>query len=149
MSQGTFKKVGQSGQRLYGPRAMLVCGFSSAEQEAFMELTESLALVESSVVFVTADDGSELLGDLLNRPDQSGRNAEAGLSRAVILSGITENELQLMLSTYRQAGLPRPLWATLTPVSEKWTLSRCLQSLSRSGSPWRKEAHKLILSGFQ
>jgi hypothetical protein len=49
---------------------------------------------------------------------------------AIIMAGITENELHLLMSSYRSAGLPNPLWATLTPTSEAWTLRQLLTELS-------------------
>lgn len=131
MTQGTFQKVGQTDQRLYGPRAMLVCGFIPAEQDTFMALVSNLELADLPVVFAAAEDDGELLGDLLKRSDQSGREAAAGSARAVILSGITEHELHATLAAYRQTGLARPLWATLTPVSEAWTLSALLEELEQ------------------
>lgn len=139
MTQGTFQKVGQTEQRMYGPRAMLVCGFAPAEQGAFMKLIGSLAFADLPVIFAAAADDGELLGDLLKRPDQSGRDAAAGPARAVIMSGITENELHQMLNAYRQTGLPRPLWATLTPVSETWTLSALLAELEQERRAMEQE----------
>ncbi len=131
MNQGTFKKVGQSEQPQYGPRAVLVCGFASNEQEIFLKLLKKIQLTDVPVIFSSTADGEKRLGDLLLQPHQSGREADAGNVRAVILSGISENELHRTLSAYRQVNLPRPLWATLTPTSENWTLSALLQELQQ------------------
>jgi hypothetical protein len=49
---------------------------------------------------------------------------------AIIMSGITENELHQLISSYRKVGMPEPLWATLTPTSEGWTLRQLLTELS-------------------
>jgi hypothetical protein len=129
MSQGTFKKIGESTQPMYGPRSILVCGFPPAERDTIMKLLDSIQLKDLPVIFTTAADSEERLGDLLTRPDQSGRNADSGSVRAIVLSGITENELHRTLSAYREVGLPRPLWASLTPFSETWTVSALLEEL--------------------
>lgn len=129
MSKGTFKKVGSSDQPLYGPRAFLVCGFSPDEQKRIMAFITDLKLTEIAVIFSEKEDGQALVGELFCRPDQSGKNAVAGIDRAIILAGITETELQHILPAYRQCGLPRPLWATLTPVSEQWTLDALIAEL--------------------
>ncbi|MDY6906082.1 MAG: DUF3783 domain-containing protein [Thermodesulfobacteriota bacterium] len=129
MSQGTFKKVGESDQPLYGPRAMLVCGFGPEGQKQIMAFVAGLMLTDISVIFSKKDDGQALMGELFARPDQSGRDAAAGPDRAIILAGVTEAELQHILPAYRQSGLPRPLWATLTPVSETWSLNALIAEL--------------------
>jgi hypothetical protein len=131
MSQGTFTKIEESDQALYGPKAILVCGFSPAEQALVMKMLDTVLLTDVPVTFAAAADGGERLGDLLSRPDQSGRNADSGMARAIILSGVTENQLHRTMAAYRQAGLPRPLWATLTPFSENWTLSVLIAELEQ------------------
>jgi hypothetical protein len=49
---------------------------------------------------------------------------------AIIMAGITENELHQLIASYRRAGLPNPMWATLTPTSENWTLRELLKELA-------------------
>ncbi len=34
------------------------------------------------------------------------------------------------MSTYRRVDLPRPMWATLTPVSKDWTVEKLLAKLA-------------------
>ncbi len=48
----------------------------------------------------------------------------------MIMSGFTEQELHLFMGSYKAAELPRPLWATLTPHSENWSLLQLLTELS-------------------
>jgi len=139
MSQGTFKKVGESTERMYGPRALLVCGFTVDEQQAFMALLSGLRLTDVPVVFAASADGAVPLKDLFLRPDQSGRGEAADFSRAVILSGVAENELHQILAAYRAGGLPRPLWATLTPYSEEWALSQLLEELNAERAAENRE----------
>ena len=131
MSKGTFKKVGESTEPMYGPRAILVCGFTPLEQENVMKLIDNIQLTDVPVIFATAADIDKHLGELLTRPDQSERNSDYDNERAVIMSGITERELQQILSSYKESGLPRPLWASLTPFSENWTLSALLDELKQ------------------
>jgi len=131
MSEGTFKKVGESTEPMYGARAILVCGFTPLEQENVMKLMDNIQLTDVPVIFATAADTDKHLGELLTRPDQSERNSDCDNERAVIMSGITERELQQILSSYKESGLPRPLWASLTPFSENWTLSALLDELKQ------------------
>jgi hypothetical protein len=108
---------------------MLVCGFPPAEQQAVTALLKETRVPHVPVIFAVRSDGTVRLSELLTQPDQSGRDSESGLSRAIVLSGITEDELHRILAAYRQSGLPRPLWATLTPTSETWPLSELLSEL--------------------
>ncbi|MFP4446372.1 MAG: DUF3783 domain-containing protein [Desulfosudaceae bacterium] len=140
MNGGTFQKVGQSEQRLYGPRAMLVCGFALSEQEAFADMLARQGLADVAVIAAAAAEENERLGDLLARPDRSGRGAAPGAARAVIMAGITEQELHQTLSAYRELGLARPLWATLTPHSENWTLAELLAELAEEHRAMEKKS---------
>jgi len=129
MSKGTFKKVGESAEPMYGPRAVLVCGFTPSEQKMMIKLFDTIQLTDVPVIFATDADTEKCLCDLLTLPNQMGRNTDCDIERAVVLSGMTERELQQILSNYKVAGLPRPLWATLTPFSKNWALSTLLEEL--------------------
>ena len=139
MSEGTFKQIGKSDKTLYGPRAALVCGFTATEQKVLMEFMTGIELSDLAVVFATETDGDALLKDLVTRPDQSGLDSDSGLVRAIILSGITETELHRTLSSYRKNDLPSPLWATLTPYSENWSLSALLEELQKEHREMQKK----------
>ena len=142
MGEGTFKQIGKSDKTLYGSRAALVCGFTATEQKALMEFMAGIELTDLAVVFATEADGTALLKDLVTRSDQSGGDSDSGLTRAIILSGITETELHRMLSNYRKNELPSPLWATLTPYSENWSLSALLEELQKEHQEMQKQKNK-------
>jgi hypothetical protein len=46
------------------------------------------------------------------------------------MSGLTENELRRFMNAHREIQLPPPLWASLTPHSEKWTVGGLLDELT-------------------
>jgi len=131
MSQGTFKEIGKSAEKMYGPRAVLVCGFTPFEQETVMNLLDNIDLADVPVIIAATTDTTTRLGDLLIRQDQEGLGAESDMPRAIVMSGITTDELHRIMSAYRSSGLPRPLWATLTPVSENWDLAALLEELNK------------------
>ncbi len=70
-------------------------------------------------------------GELLSLPHESGKGFKSSLGRAMILSGFTQRELHGLMGAFRKAGLPRQLWATLTPTSESWTARELLEELPR------------------
>jgi len=126
----TFSRVTRSAQPLYGPRKLLVCGFTPEGQTFLDGVIESAAVAELPLIYASSADLEESLANLLSRPDNAGRGEASRMPAAVIMAGISENELHQLMSSYRNAGLPSPLWATLTPTSEKWTLRQLLTELS-------------------
>lgn len=133
-----LNKVGTSDQRMFGPRKVIVCGFPASEQPHFLEVLEKGEMLDIPVIFVTGDRAESLMGDIVELPAGTGLDQDSELDRAVILSGISENELQTVLRTYRAQGLPAPLWATLTETSVEWPLSELLRELASEREAFRR-----------
>jgi len=130
MTDGEFQKVSRSDEALYGPRMLLLCGFTADAQSKFITLLGMIGLPELPLVWVTEDQADLSLGELVKLDNGKGAGVSSQLSRAVIMSGITQNELHLIMSGCRQAGMNQALWATLTPTSETWTLQSLLKELA-------------------
>lgn len=126
----TFSRVEPTSQPLYGPRKLLICGFTSAGLAALDDVLAAAAIADLPRVFAGSADLEETLAHLLARPDEAGSGQASPMPAAIIMAGITENELHQLISSYRSAGLPNPMWATLTPTSENWTLRQLLKELS-------------------
>ena len=112
---------------LYGPRGLLLCGFSPKEQKIIIKLISDFSHLP--VIVATAQEQGKTLNQILNLPDGHGRGKPSRMPKAIIMSGITEIELCEVMSTYRKILPKQPLWATLTPTSEKWTLKQLLHEL--------------------
>ena len=125
----TFQKVSRSNQRLYGPRKLLLCGFEADAQPIFMKLLALLKITDLPTVWATEDQVELRLAELLELPDKSGWGISSKLTRAIVMSGVTQNELHLLMSGSKQAGMKQTLWATLTPVTETWALGRLIKEL--------------------
>lgn len=130
MSQGSFEKVEISSKKMYGHRKIAVCGYTASEQRIFMQMLESNKLTLLPLIFAEEADLEKSLGEIMALPDQYGIGKDSHIPRAVILSGITEEELHIIMKAYRGLGLPKLLWAVLTPVSENWTLNELLEELA-------------------
>lgn len=130
MSDGTFEKVGSSEEQMYGPRKILVCGYPASEQEVFLNMLAERKLNDIPVVFVAEDSADKVLAAILELPDGSGAGSDSGLHRAAILSGLTEMELHQVMQGHKTLGLPKQLWAALTPVSEQWTMKTLLDEVA-------------------
>ena len=130
MSDGGFEKVSQSDEPMYGPRKLLICGFSSEIQPHVAKLLEVLKLSDIPRIWVTAEHAGSLISDVLALEDNTGWGVTSELPRSIIMCGLTQNELHLLMSGSREAGMKPPLWATLTPTSESWTIQDLLKELA-------------------
>ncbi|MBN2496231.1 MAG: DUF3783 domain-containing protein [Deltaproteobacteria bacterium] len=130
-------EVDQSRHRLYGPRCLLVCGLEPEDQERMQGMADGLG--DLKVVFAGAGDTERRLGELLDYDDAYGLGQPASLPAAIIMSGLSGEELHLLMATYRKLALPAPLWATLTPTSEKWPLGKLLAELAAEHASFEGE----------
>jgi len=129
MSEGGFEKVSPSDKPMYGPRKLLICGFSAEIQPHVVKLMELIKLSEIPRIWVTEEHADSLISEVLALEDNTGWGATSELPRAIIMCGLTQNELHLLMSGSREAGMQPPLWATLTPTSETWTVQDLLKEL--------------------
>jgi hypothetical protein len=130
MSEAGFEKVSPSDKPMYGPRKLLVCGFPSEAQPKFFKFLEIIGLSDLPKIWVAEAHADSLISEVLALEDDTGRGVSSGLPRAIIMCGLTQNELHLLMSGSRQAGMQPPLWATLTPTSETWTVQDLLKELA-------------------
>ena len=129
MSEGGFEKVSPSDKPMYGPRKLLICGFSADIQPHVVKLMEILKLSEIPRIWVTEEHAGSLISEVLALEDDTGLGVSSDLPRTIIMCGLTQKELHLLMSGSRQAGMKPPLWATLTPTSETWALRDLLKEL--------------------
>jgi len=130
MSEGGFEKVSPSDKPMYGPRRLLICGFPSEAQPKFVKFLEFIGLSDLPKIWVTEAHAGTLISEVLALEDNTGWEVSSALPRAVIMCGLTQNELHLLMSGSRQAGMQPPLWATLTPTSETWKVQDLLKELA-------------------
>lgn len=135
--EGEFAKIDKSDERMYGARRLLVCGYSLEERDDFLEFAINI-LGEIPVIFGVNTDVENTLGDVLKHEHKAGLTVPSDLPRAVIMSGLSQNELHCLIGAYREAGLITQVWATLTPISEKWTLKNLLMELLAEANAMQK-----------
>ncbi len=129
--KSTFEKVTPSQKILYGPRKLLLCGFSAESQRKFDTVLDRVGLTDVPRVWVEAQRGSASLAELLELEHGSGAGISSTLPRAVIVAGITEAQLISLMTVCKKSGMQQTLWAVLTPISEKWTAEQLLAELAR------------------
>ncbi len=126
----SLKVVGESQKRMYGPRGILVCGFSADERKTIVKMFSDKKFKKLPVIFTTPDDQNALMKDMITRDHQTGMEGECELDPAIIMSGLTEKELHRTMSAYKKLKMTKPLWATLTPTSENWTVAALISELT-------------------
>jgi len=143
---GKNKKVGKSQKKkMYGPKKLLVCGYSESDQAELLTLLEDNGLTSIPVVFVKSADSPRTLNELLAEEDKYGQGEASEMSRAVVASGLTQKELHILMTAYRKAKLPLQLWAALTPTSEKWSIAALLEELAAEREEIAKAKKKGML----
>lgn len=124
---------------MYGTRGILVCGYSLSEQPLFMSFMEQTGFQDLGVVFVTTNQSTKTLKELLALPDRSGQGETSDMRRAIVMSGFMQKELHKLMAAYRLAELPSQLWATLTPTSENWSVTNLLEELAAESDAIKKQ----------
>ena len=140
LEASTFRAVGKSDERMYGHPAVILAGATEAEQNAVRELMNANGLGAIPAIVVTRDTIDTTLTDLAALPAGSGFGVEEKLPRAVVMSGLTEAQFHALMDSYRQSGLPRPIWATVTEHSASWTIKALLIELLKEGQALRAAA---------
>jgi hypothetical protein len=130
MTDAKFEKVSRNDQPLYGPRKLLLCGFSQSVQPNFNKLLELIGLSEIPKVWITENQADIQVGELVKLRDNAGFGVSSELPRAIIMAGITQNEMHRLMTGCRQSKMKQTLWATLTPTSETWTIQSLLGELA-------------------
>ena len=114
---------------MYGPKVLLICGYPVEERNVLLDLIYKTGLTGFRIVFASSGDLDRGLGEILQHEDRAGIDEDSTMPRAVIMSGLKQKELHNLMAAYRKGGFPRQIWATLTPVSEKWSLEKLLKEL--------------------
>ena len=127
--KGTFEKVAHTDAPMYGPTGLLLCGFPATAQSKFATVLKMAGLDAVPQIWAGAAHQEKTLAELLALPGGSGTGEDSKLPRAVIVSGITENQLHALMTLCRKSGMQQALWAALTPTSETWPLSQLLAEL--------------------
>ena len=128
---GRLQPVKATSAALYGPRRVLVCGYTAADQLALLAMMERFGFADLPAVFAGEGEAEKTLAEILGLPGGHGQGADSALPRAVILAGIKEKELHTFMAAWKHLGLPSQFWACLTPTSETWTLTALLAELDR------------------
>jgi hypothetical protein len=125
----TFKPVGDTAERMHGQPAVITAGFTPAEQGELQALLSALAMPDVGLIFASGARADLSLVELAALDDGTGLGEQAKLPRAIVMSGLTEQQFNRLMGLYRASELPRALWAAVTPRSASWSLRALLVEL--------------------
>ena len=139
MNTDSFQKAGKPEKKIHGPSKILVCGYPAPEQSTLLYLLEENGFSDLPVVFVSDNDSGKTLKELIDLPHGSNLGEDSEMIRAVIMSGLAQKELYKLMAVYRLSELPSQLWASVTPVSEMWSVKRLLSELAAETEATKKQ----------
>ena len=137
-ADSTFRPIGDSDTRMPGDTAVLVSGCSVDEQALLRSLMDDNGLADVPAVYIAVVSLDSTLSELTALPAETNAGAVAELPRAVVMSGLTENQLHLLMKVYRESSLPQPCWASVTPTNGKWSIKRLLIELLKEREALRQ-----------
>lgn len=129
MPHGKFEKMTRSDTALYGNRKLLVCGLPYPAQPKFKAVLKMANMADVPVVWAGEDKSQTVISDLFMLDKDTGFGKASVLPRAIIVSGISENELHRLMRICKKTRMKKTIWAVLTPSSETWTLNQLLAEL--------------------
>lgn len=141
-AETTFRPIDGSDQKMHGHPAVLVSGFSSDQQEQLREQLSTWGITDIPLVVVAADVLSLTLEAATQLADGTHAGETPDVPRAVIMSGLSGRQLNALMDGYRHSGLPRPLWASVTPTSATWTVKYLLVELLKEREAMREAMQK-------
>jgi len=115
-----------------------VCGYLPGEQSSLLSLLEQNGFKDFPLIFAATGDVSKTLKEMFALDHRAGLGEKSEMKRAIVMSGFTQKELYRLMAIYRLSEFPPPLWASLTPISETWTISRLLDELAAESEALKK-----------
>ncbi len=137
-AETTFRPIGDSDKKMHGTSAVVISGFSAEEQTALHAHLPQWGMQDIPLVTIAAATLSLTLAEATALPDKTNFGQTPELPRAVVMSGLKEYQLNNLMRGYRELGLTRPLWASVTAHSEAWTVKYLLVELLKEREAMRQ-----------
>ncbi|MDA3863228.1 MAG: DUF3783 domain-containing protein [Deltaproteobacteria bacterium] len=128
----TFKKIQNNDKHLYGPRKAVFTGFKTDAQPELIKVLENAGLAELPTAWPGKTEEGLTLDEIFTCDDKLGWGKNSKLCQTIIVGGISQKQLKIFMALMKKSHLEYPLWATLTPVSQKWKLKELLNELKKN-----------------
>ena len=125
----TFQRIDENDEISPGPPAVLVCGFATDIEASLKAVLERAGAPEHRVVFCSREMVKQTLKQALGATEPTQPAPPDTLPRAMVLSGMSGSQLQAFLSEYTASKLPRPIFASVTPINLGFPVGKLLVEL--------------------
>jgi hypothetical protein len=125
----TFQRIDQNDELSPGPPAVLVCGFATDIEASLKTVLERCGAPDHRVVFCSREMVKQTLKQALESTEPSQPAPPDTLPKAMVLSGMSGAQLQGFLSAYSASKLPRPIFASVTPINVTFPVGKLLMEL--------------------
>jgi hypothetical protein len=133
-----FSRVDANSEtRPEGRNCLLAYGFDEAQQGALRKLLIQAGIEE--LVPVTDEGTGLLLAELLADSPQNKAMSPLPASPVAVFHSVSDAGLNRFLTLFRASGLPRPLFAVVTPTSIQWRFGDLVSELMRERRAMEKE----------
>ncbi|KAL7148555.1 hypothetical protein ABFS83_06G186700 [Erythranthe nasuta] len=115
----------------YGPPALLLLGFRVEEAAKIQELLKELDGEFIELVFCTEDMINRSLWEAVNtkQPNLEASKMATSLPRICFLSGLTGEEMMMLIDAFPESGLEAPVFAALVPNSADKPLTELIEEI--------------------
>lgn len=124
-----FRKLKTEQTIIFGPNAVLLCGFALDEFELISGAVEKTGAVDHAVIYCTESMVGHSLKSALECSNYYFPPVPADrLPRVLIMSGMNDEQIRDLLNHFPPE-LSRPIFATATPNNMKYTVRDLLMEL--------------------
>ena len=127
--ESTFEALDKESDATLGPPGVLLIGFDSTETGNISELLTAAGAPGHQVVTCTTTMGEWTVEKALLGNDEGRLLPVGGVPRVMLLSGLTDRQVDSVLDSYNATGLPRPIFAVTTPENLGFTVLQLLEDL--------------------
>lgn len=126
----SFQKIDKEDTQIpQGRECILVYGFGGKD---YLKLKSLCAMIGvRDIIQIDKDMLGENIQNILDGNITKSECKESAAERAIILNAFSGQRLHTFLENFKKTGLIRPLMATVTPVSVKWSVLELITELQR------------------
>jgi hypothetical protein len=127
--KGTFQRIDDDQEQGLGPPALLICGFPTEIGETLRAALRKIGTPDHRLVFCTPSMVKRTLAEALAGDDSEETALPDQLPRVMVLSGLSGVQINNLLQGWSETGLPRPIFAGVTPHNLAFPVGKLLKEL--------------------
>ena len=123
-------------QRPEGKTCLLIYGYDALALNSIKKYAADMGL--DDIIEVKKDQTSNTLRQLIEGTGNLSTKAEAPASPAIVLNAVSNAELNGFVHNFKTLGLPRCLFAMVTPTSINWQFKELIKDLLEERAMFEK-----------